>query len=227
METTSTDATSSAEGALGSTDRVVAKVENFLNYIASIFIFLLMLLVVGEVIGRSFFNRPIPGTIDMVEVAIATFAFLGAAYCQRFGSHVRMELVVSRLRGRLMWAVEATAILISLVYILVIIDKSWEHFLRAYELGDSTMDIYITVWPSKLLVPIGLSVLALRLAIQLWGYLRLTANPDAEHIAVPVTLGVREQAQEEIREALGDEVAEQAFGKKPGDTPGAPAGGGN
>ncbi len=227
METTSTDATSTAEGALGTCDRVVAKLENFLNYIAAIFIFMLMFLVVGEVIGRSFFNAPIPGTIDMVEVGIAAFAFLGAAYCQRFGSHVRMELLVSRLRGRVMWAAEAAAILISLAYILVIIDKSWEHFLRAYQLGDSTMDIYITVWPSKILVPIGLSVLALRLALQLWGYLRLVGDPDAEQIAIPITLGVREQAEEEIREALGDDAAEQVLGKKPDGTPAEPAGGGN
>src|SRR5690606_41748331 len=60
-------------------------------------------------------------------------------------------------------------------------------------------------WPSKLIVPVALSLLAIRLAIQLWGYIRLAINPQAEPIAVPVIKDVAEVAREEIREVLHDD----------------------
>jgi len=204
-------------GLLGAVDRVVAKIENLFNAIAAAFIVIVMVYMCAEVLSRKaddltfglLEGRPMEGVIDWVELLMATFAFLGAAYCQRNGSHVRMELLVGRLRGRILWAVEALAVSIALFYISVIVYKSFtEDFMWAYELGDSTMDIYLPVWPSKLLVPVALSLLAVRLAINLWGYLRLFMTPDATPIAVPLIKDVAEVAREEIEEAMGHDADE-------------------
>ena len=67
------------------------------------------------------------------------------------------------------------------------------------------MDIRLPVWPSKLMVPVALSVLWLRLVIQTFDYARLVAYPDATPIAVPVLETAEEQAKAEIEEALGRE----------------------
>ncbi len=204
-------------GLLGAVDRVVAKIENLFNAIAATFMVIVMVYMVAEVLSRKaddltfglLEGRPLEGVIDWVELLMATFAFMGAAYCQRHGSHVRMELVVGRLRGRLLWALEAFAVAVALFYISVIVYKSFtEDFMWAFELGDSTMDIYLPVWPSKLIVPIALSLLAVRLAVNLWGYIRLFLQPDATPIAVPLIKDVAEQAREEIEEAMGHDAEE-------------------
>lgn len=199
------ESSSDGGGALGTVSAVVAKVENVFNFIASLVIFLLMFFMVAEVLGRKLFNAPIPGAIDWIEISMATFAFLGAAYCQRQGGHVRMEVVMSRLQGTALWVIEAIAVGVALFYVCVIAQKSFVHFLRAYEIGDSTIDIQLVVWPSKLIVPIALSLLAIRLAIQLWGYIRLALDPTAEPIAVPVIKDVAEHAQDEIRDVFHDD----------------------
>ena len=190
-------------GVLPTIDRFFGRIEDAVTLIASISIFSLMLFVVVEVFGRKLFNSPIPGAIDWIEVYMALFAFLPAAYAQRLGVHVRMELVIARMRGRLLWAVECVAVIVGVVYCLIIIDKSWEHFLRAFVDGDSTIDIQLQTWPGKFVVPFALTLLCIRLLIQVWGYGRLAFRPDVAPVAVPVILDAAQHARAEIEEVMG------------------------
>ena len=213
-------------GALGATDRFVARIENVFNMVAALVIFVMMFFMVAEVIGRTIFNRPIPGAIDWIETSMAAFAFLGVAYCQRLGGHIRMEVVMSRLHGVVLWTIEFAAAAIAAFYVFVIMNRSFFHFMRAYEIGDSTIDIQLPVWPSKLLVPLALGLLLIRLLIQLWGYARLIAHPDAQPIAVPILKDAADQAREEIEEALHEHPASPE-GDRPGQRPGTPRNGGH
>jgi C4-dicarboxylate transporter DctQ subunit len=219
-------------GLLGAVDRFVTKIENFFNALAATFIVIVMLYMFAEVLSRKaddltfglLQGRPLEGVIDWVELLMATFAFLGAAYCQRLGGHVRMELLIGRVRGRILWAMEALAVTVAFCYICVIVFKSFtEDFMWAYELGDSTMDIYLPVWPSKLIVPVALSLLAVRLAINIWGYVRLFLNPSAAPIGVPLIRDAAEVARQEIEDAMGHD-AEEIVGGGGGDNPQQPGG---
>lgn len=187
-----------APGDLGWFDRLLARIENALNLTAAGAIFLLMFLAAVQVVGRKVLNLPIPGYIDYAEQSIAIFAFLGAAYCQRVGGHVRMELVLDRFRGRMLWFMEALTTLASFIIIALLTKYSYDHFLRAWQIGDSTIDINLPVWPSKLLVSIALGFLALRLLIQFFGYLRLLRNPSLPPVSVPVIEDVAAHARHEI-----------------------------
>lgn len=197
---------------VGRFDLWYGRFEAALNFIAGVSIFLLMLIGVGQIVGRQVFGAPIYGYIDYIEQATAIFAFLGVAYCQRLGTHIRMEFLLTLLPRRWLWRVEAFATLVALVIIGALIYASWFNFQRAWELGDSTMDIRLPVWPGKLMVPFALSTLWLRLALQLAGYLRLALRPEAAPEGVPVVLSADEQAKLEIEEALRAERAAKGGG---------------
>ncbi len=190
-------------------DRVLARIETGFNLIAAFSIFVLMFLGVGQVLGRKLLNMPIFGYLDIVEQAIALFAFLGIAYCQRLGGHIRMELLLTQLRGRALWLAEALGIVLALAVVAILIENSFGHFLRAYEFGDSTIDAEIPVWPSKLLVPVAFSLLWLRLVLQLVEYGRLALDPDSKPRGVPTIAALSEQAQREIQEAGVDDAPPQ------------------
>ena len=160
--------------------------ENALNLLGAIIIFLIMLAGVIEIGARGLFNIPIFGYIDTIEIAMALTAFLGLAYCQRVGGHVRMDMFVKSLHGRPHWIVEALATGAALFVIAVVAYSSFLHFLDTWELGDSTIDAELPLWPSKLLVPVALTLLWFRLWLQLWGFLRLVKHPDADQIGVPI-----------------------------------------
>lgn len=189
-------------------DGWVAKIEDGFNALAGFSILFLILLAVVQVVGRAVFNTPIPGFIDFVEQSMALFAFLGIAYTQRLGGHIRMELVLSGLKGRALWFAETFATLLVLVLVAALINGAYEHFLRSWNFGDSTIDIGLPTWPSKLVVPIALSLLWLRLAIQFIGYARLLLSPAKKPVAVPLIESVTEHAQHEIEDALGEEASD-------------------
>jgi TRAP-type C4-dicarboxylate transport system permease small subunit len=195
--------------ALRRVDRWLSPVEDVFNFVSATAIFCLMLLGVSQIVLRSeFFNAPMFGYIDLVELSMASFAFLGAAYCQRLGGHVRMELLMGNLKGRALWIGEALGTLAAIAIVGCLGWFGWEHALRAYELGDSTIDAQYPVWPSKLLVPIAFAVLFLRLLVQLAGFVRLALDPRAAAVAVPVVHDAAEIARAEIRDALGDDAAD-------------------
>jgi len=82
----------------------------------------------------------------------------------------------------------------------------WQHFMRAWSIGDSTMDIEIPLWPSKLIVAFAFAMLLIRLVLQLLGFIRLAIHPDTEHqIAIPKIESVDEVAQQEINAGLAGE----------------------
>ena len=137
---------------------------------------------------------------------MASMAFLGAAYCQRLGAHICMELLIGRLHGRALWATEIFATLIAMIIVGVLIWYATGHFIRSYTLGDSTIDAEYPVWPSKLLVPIAFSIWFLRLSLQLCGSTRLFIDPTREPIAVALMKDVADQAQDEIHDIMGDDV---------------------
>lgn len=199
----STGTDGDSHSALLAIDRFLGRLEDLFNDIGGVFIFALMWLTMAEVLGRRLFNSPVPGAIDYIEVGMAAFAFMGAAYCQRNGGHVRMDLLVSNLRARLLWGVEALAILIAVVYIGIIMWASAQDAWRSYDLGDETLDAHLAVWPSKLIVPVSMALLELRLLVNLWGYVRLIVLPDAPRWGVPAIKHVEDVAQDQVREVLG------------------------
>ena len=188
-------------------DRLLAPIERAFNLIAALFIFGLMLIGVAQVLGRKLLNMPVFGYIDLIEISMAVFAFLGIAWCERLGGHVRMDLFLARTRGRFRWFAEIVGTLVAMFVIAVLAYYGFEHFLRAYEFGDSTIDAEYPIWPSKLVVPVSFGLLWLRLMIHLLGYLRLFVKPEAEPVAVPVIAGMDEVVHHEIKEVVGEEKA--------------------
>ena len=194
-----------AKSPISVVDGWMQPVENAFNLVAAFAIFILMTLGVLQIGLRSFFNAPIVGYIDMVELSMATMAFLGAAYCQRMGAHIRMEILIGKLKGRWLWGAEVTGTIVSMIVVGVLVWYGWDHFMRAYEIGDTTIDAEYPVWPSKLLVPIAFSLWFLRLGLQLVGSIRLFGNPALAPEGVVVLKNAAEHAQDEIHETFGED----------------------
>ena len=206
MSNSSASTGQSTSGFLSSLDRFMQPIEDTANLLAADAIFLLMILGCAQILLRTVFNMPISGYIDLVELSMAGMAFLGAAYCQRLGSHIRMEILIGYLKGRWIWAFEIIGTLFAMFIIGVLIWYSWDHFMRSFQLGDTTIDAEFPVWPSKLLVPIAFSLWFVRLTIQLLGSIRLFKNPELAPVGIAEILDAASTAKEEIQETFGDEI---------------------
>ncbi len=185
-------------------DRLLFRLETPLNLIGGAIIFALVFLATVNVLGRWIFDLPISGYIDWVEQSMAFFAFLGIAYTQRLGGHIRMDILISHLRGRWLWFSEFLSTLVMFILTLVLVYGSFLHFQRAWEIGDSSLDIDLPTWPAKLVVPVALGFLALRLLLQLWGYLRALRTGTDNPVAVPLIEDTATLAAKEAESMLGD-----------------------
>ncbi len=204
-------------GALGAIDRLAHRIEKFTALISGLGIFALMLIGVVHVLGRKFFNLPIFGYIDIVEIMMAFLVFLGIAYTERVGGHIRMELFVSYLRGRWLALFEIAGVVLGLAICGVLLIYSWDHAMRALYLGNSSIDAQIPLWPSKIVVPISLAMLFVRLLISLWAYLRVLLDPSKRLIGVAHTIDAEEQALREAAAAGAfDDATPHAGGRKQG-----------
>ena len=161
---------------LGRVDSCLHSIENVMILSGGIAIFSLMGLAVVSVVGRNFFGQPLLGYIDWIEQVMIPIAFLVIAYVHRSGEHIRMDMFVSRLRGRSLFLVEVIVTIFILLLVLLLVWGSWSHFERSFDFAsplwsrDSSMDISIPIWPAKLLVPISFSLLCCRLCFQVYGY---------------------------------------------------------
>lgn len=188
-------------GALGAVDRLVFRIEKLTALISGLGIFALMLVGVAHVLGRKFFDMPIFGYIDIVEIMMAFMVFLAISYTERLGGHIRMELFVGMLRGRWLALFELVGVVLGLVIVGILLVYSWDHAMRAFYLGDSTIDAQIPLWPSKIIVPISLGILFVRLLVSLWAYMRVFLDPGKTLIAVPHVIDAEEQALREAEAA--------------------------
>ncbi|MBT3204271.1 MAG: TRAP transporter small permease [Gammaproteobacteria bacterium] len=184
-------------------DRLVFKMESLLTLTGGIVIFLLVFLATANVLGRWIFSWPISGYIDWVEQAMAFFAFLGIAFTQREGGHIRMDMIVGHIHGRSLWVTELISTILMLFITLVLIYGSFLHFLRAFQIGDSSLDINLPTWPAKLVVPFALTVLALRLVLQIWGYARAVKDGGDHPVAVPLIESAADVAAAEADSVMG------------------------
>lgn len=179
------------------------RIEKILALISGLAVFALMVLAVISVGGRNAFNAPLPGYVDWIEQAMPLIAFLGIAYTQRDGGHIRMDILVGKLQGRALWSAELVTAVFTLILMLLLVWGTWEHFARSFDFGsplwsrDSTIDIGLPLWPSKLLAPMAFAILSVRMLLQIWGYARAVALGLSEPVAVPLVMSAAAQAAEE------------------------------
>jgi len=146
---------------------IIARLEQVGGVLASILMFAIMMIVVGDVVMRYAFNRPFSWAYDMISLYLMAGLFyfvLSAAYAA--GAHVGVEILYDNLPG---WARRLADVVISAVGCAVFALIAYVAFGRAEEafrVGDVLSGaIPWPTWPALALVPLGAAVLASRLAL--------------------------------------------------------------
>lgn len=180
--------------ALDRLDRALQVVEFATAVLGGVVIFGVMWVGVAEIFLRKVFNAPLYGQLDLIEQTMATYTLLTISYCYRKAGHIRVDLLVSHFKGRRKWIAELGASIAAFGLIVVLLPGVLHFFENAYYIGDSTINTQWPTWPSKLVPVLGFSILAIRIALEIWAYVRLVADPLAEPIAVPIPSHVIEDA---------------------------------
>lgn len=193
------------DSTLSRLDQGLHRIERWLNLAAGILVLFIVLFSVINIVGRGAFNRPFNAYFDLMGQSVPLIAFFGLAFCQRVGGHIRMDLFIGQIKGRLLWVIEAILTLLMMLTIAALSWGAWSHTVRAWTKGDSTEDINMPLWPIKGALFVMFVLLEARLTLQFVAYLRAIVTGEDRPIAIPVIETPAEQAEREAASVSGME----------------------
>lgn len=150
----------------------IGRVNWLLGAASAVIGFAVVGVVVQGVVMRYVFKSPTAYSIELPEVLFVALIALCLAYTQMHGRHVRVELITSRLHGRLHDGFGILASVITLGYCVIVAWALWQKtvFNLAKDIG--TVQNHIPLAPFSIVIVVGMFVMALQVLIDTAGFLR-------------------------------------------------------
>jgi TRAP-type C4-dicarboxylate transport system permease small subunit len=145
-----------------------------LNVIASLWVLFLVGLISTDVIGRAFFNAPLPGVPEIVKFSIIGRVWLWMAYALRTGAQLRTNLVLGRLPRLGQRAVLVVNSVVGIGLFAMIAWLGWVEMSKSYEIGafEGEDPVRIQVWPLWAILVAGATLTSLQYALDAVRYLQ-------------------------------------------------------
>jgi TRAP-type C4-dicarboxylate transport system permease small subunit len=162
---------------IGGTLRFAQIVLTAVSWIVTIF---LTLMIVVDVSGRYFLNRPLPATWEIGEICMPYIIFLPFAYTLSRDNHVRVLLIKNRLSKTLQRRLKYFTDGISLVICALMTYYAWLRFWESYTLREEMMAaVEILWWWGKIAMPIGMGMFTIA---YFWEFIEPTGGgPQGKH----------------------------------------------
>jgi len=136
--------------------------------IAALLVFLMTALIVADVVLRNRFNITIPASVELTEYAMFFASAFAAPWLLRRGQHIRIDIVVARVRPAASWVMEILCDLIGLALSLLMSWYSIAMVLRSWR-GDTLIvknlifPEWYVLWP----LPVMFVLLAIEFVFRL------------------------------------------------------------
>ena len=145
-----------------------------LSSVGTMWIFVLMVIINADVIGRSSMNRPIPGVAEFVTLSIVGILFLQLGHCLRSGRMTRADGFLESVRRRApaaAYAMEAVFALAGAAIFAVLFYGSYPFLLRSWASNEyAGVEGYVTfpIWPVRLIILVGSALACLQYLLFAW-----------------------------------------------------------
>ena len=162
-----------------------------LNVIGTLLILSMVVAVNADVIGRDFFNHPVPGVVEFLGLSIVAIVFLQMANTLREGRHVSNDLLlqlISRKRPRVEAGFYAVFNLLGAILFALIVIYVWPYFMQNWTNGyfrGTTGVVQIPIWPFQVALVVGSVVTALQFIVLAWQHLKRALTRDSAASASP------------------------------------------
>lgn len=133
-----------------------------LAVVAATFTVVAAVLLTAEVLSRAFFNQPIRGLYEYMQILVVLIAFLGLAEAERHGDHIRVTILTDRMALKPKLVVRTLAMILSALIVLWMVVMSWVELTKSIARGEFAPGLLnLVVWPARLIIVIGLAALFL------------------------------------------------------------------
>lgn len=142
-----------------------------MNALGTVWIFLLMILINADILGRELFNAPVRGTTELLALSIVGIVFLQLGHTLMVGRMTRSDMVIDTLlqkRPPVGHALQGIYALLGAIFAFIIFWGSIAPFQDAIEIGEyvgAAGDFTAPTWPIKLLILIGSAAMGIQYLI--------------------------------------------------------------
>ncbi len=121
---------------------------------------------------RYVFNSGLSWGLEATEYMFGWLIFIGIAYGVKVGSHIGVDVVVRRLSPSIQRIVGLLAVALALLYAGLMFYGGYVYVDTMYNLGVEAEEIPVPRWILLIIVPIGMAMMAFRVAQNGWAILR-------------------------------------------------------
>jgi TRAP-type C4-dicarboxylate transport system permease small subunit len=168
----------STSGVNTRTPAVFEWVVSGLNSIGTVWIFVLMILINLDILGRALFNLPIPGVFEIVELSVVGIVFLQVGHTLRVGRLTRSDAIYNRLidgvprLGHALGACyDVTGAVLFAILLRGTIPRMMEAWSQDFYVGQTNV-FRVPIWPLYLVIAVGCAVLTLQFVALAFQHLR-------------------------------------------------------
>ena len=155
------------------------KANERLNNINLVLLFFMMILIVADLIGRSFFSKPLHGTLEITELVMVFLVFLSLGYTEIKGMNVRALTLILRLPERVQIFMDILAYVLGLVYFSIM---AWGATLTAWDswiVRQVSEGAEIPIYPVKFVIPVGSVLIAIVFLMGIFQKLRQIVSKNS------------------------------------------------
>lgn len=144
-------------------EKVQSCAEKGFTIISAAIIGLMMLITTGDVVLRYIFNHPLPGMFILCEMFMVCAVYLSVAYVQQQKEHVRVDIIIDKLKGGPRIAIELSILIVSIAAFGLVFWRTGLNAWEAWMTEDHAMGLVeYPYWPAKFVLTIGVGLLCLR-----------------------------------------------------------------
>ena len=129
----------------------------------------IMVIVVIDVSGRAIFNSPLHSGVEISELLLVSLVFLGLASAQQKRQNFSIEILSRFLPPKAQIGVELIGYTVCLVIVVILAWTSANQAISSFNRNEMGFGIVaFPVWPSRILLALGLWLLALQFSIDIF-----------------------------------------------------------
>lgn len=149
-------------------DRVGKYLDPVLGGIAAAILFCLMMLTFVDVVGRDFFNAPVPGGFEITQLMMAALIFTALPVVSWKEQHIVIDLFDALIPRAVTPYLQAVISLISAVAMFAMTRQTWLLAVELQGYNEITEYLRAPVWPVVYLISVMCGFATIALVLNIW-----------------------------------------------------------
>jgi len=154
------------------------KVVVTVNVIATAWIFVMIILVVLDVLGRVLLHYPLTGVVEIIKLSIPAITFLQIGYVLMIDGHVRSGVILDIVHARKKAFINILTALMGIGVFALNFYSGWDLMIVAYSVGEYEGEgaLRVPTAPIRTIIQFGSAIMIIQFIRMIFGYVRQLRN---------------------------------------------------